>query len=90
MGGKLCPTNNTIRNSTVIVTGGNSGIGLALVRELAVQRHAKIIMACRDLVTAKKTVTEITKKHPNIVIDCKELDLSSFASVKSFVHDIGI
>ncbi|XP_052744950.1 retinol dehydrogenase 14 isoform X2 [Bicyclus anynana] len=72
---------------TVIVTGCTSGIGKETAKELA-KRGAKVIMACRSLDKAEKVKDDIIKStnNPNVVV--KKLDLSSFASIRSFAEDI--
>jgi len=71
---------------TVIVTGANSGIGVETVRDLA-KRGARIIMACRNLVSASQVRDEIAKESENQQIIVMKLDLSSFQSVRDFARD---
>lgn len=49
---------------TYLITGANSGIGLATTTALA-KAHARIYMACRNEEKAKKAIQEIQKKVPN-------------------------
>ncbi|XP_034837418.1 retinol dehydrogenase 14 [Maniola hyperantus] len=72
---------------TVIVTGCTSGIGKETAKELA-KRGAKVIMACRSLDKAEKVKDEIIEATKNSNILIKKLDLSSFASIRSFAQDI--
>lgn len=44
-----------MEGKTVIVTGGNNGIGKETARELA-KMGARIILACRNLETGKKAL----------------------------------
>jgi hypothetical protein len=52
-----------ITGKTVIVTGGNSGVGKATVQEL-VQRGAVVVVACRNMLEGKKAINEIKSKLP--------------------------
>ncbi len=51
---------DSLAGKVFIVTGANSGIGKETTREL-VQRNAKVIMACRDVNSAKKAAADIRK-----------------------------
>src|SRR5437868_2363158 len=66
------------RGRVAVVTGANSGLGLATARELA-RAGAKVVMAVRDPVKGERAVAEIggdaTVSH---------LDLASLASVREF------
>ncbi|KAH9849461.1 clathrin adaptor complex small chain-domain-containing protein [Lenzites betulinus] len=70
---------------TVIVTGGNVGIGYETIRVL-LQRNAKVYLAARSKSKAEAaiaTLTEATGKAPIFL----ELDLSSLASVKKAAQE---
>lgn len=72
---------------TVIVTGCTSGIGKETARELA-KRGARVIMACRSMEKAEKIQDEIIDETKNTNVLVKKLDLSSFASIRTFAEDI--
>jgi retinol dehydrogenase-14 len=72
---------------TVIITGGNSGIGKATALEL-IKMNAKVIIACRDLVKGQAAVNDIQRKTSNGEIILKPLDLASLASVRTFANEI--
>jgi NAD(P)-dependent dehydrogenase (short-subunit alcohol dehydrogenase family) len=70
---------------TAIVTGANSGLGLATARELA--RHgASVVLACRNTARGEGAVREIQVAVPDARLELAELDLSSLASVRSFAE----
>eukprot|EP01026_Neomeris_dumetosa_P069363 TRINITY_DN6854_c0_g1_i2.p1 TRINITY_DN6854_c0_g1~~TRINITY_DN6854_c0_g1_i2.p1 ORF type:complete len:345 (-),score=50.90 TRINITY_DN6854_c0_g1_i2:168-1202(-) len=77
-----------VNDKIVIITGGNAGIGKATAQHLADQ-GAHVILACRSLERANKAITDIKNqlnKNP-IKIDARQLDLSSFKSIRQFVKD---
>lgn len=80
----------SMTGKTVVITGGNSGLGKATAKEL-VKRGARVIIACRNEDSANQVVAEITKackSKSSGEILFKHLDLSSFESVKRFATDI--
>ena len=68
---------------TIVVTGGNSGIGYEAALELA-RKRADVIIACRDLGKARSAAAQISASSPDAEVDVMELDLSNLASVRSF------
>jgi NAD(P)-dependent dehydrogenase (short-subunit alcohol dehydrogenase family) len=73
------------RGRTAIVTGANSGLGLATARELA--RHgAHVVMACRNLAKGQQALGEIERDVPAASVELAELDLGSLASVEAFAN----
>lgn len=70
---------------TAIVTGANSGLGLATARELA--RHgASVVLACRNIEKGEAALKEIESAAPGARLECSELDLGSLSSVQSFAE----
>jgi len=55
-----CKSKSSLNGKVFIVTGANSGIGKETVRELA-RRRARVIMACRDLGSAKNAIEDIRR-----------------------------
>jgi NAD(P)-dependent dehydrogenase (short-subunit alcohol dehydrogenase family) len=70
---------------TAIVTGANSGLGYETSRALAA-RGAHVVLACRDLLKGGVASEHIAKEHPSASVELAELDLSSLASIRSFVE----
>ena len=68
---------------TVIVTGGNSGIGRQTALELA-RRGAHVVLACRDLAKAEEARAAIAAETGEGSVSSRELDLASLASVRRF------
>ncbi|CAG9861530.1 unnamed protein product [Phyllotreta striolata] len=84
---KWCKSKVCLVGKTVIITGGNAGIGYETALELA-KRGAKIILACRDVTKGTAAVENIKNltKNPNVFL--KLVDLSSFKSINNFANDI--
>lgn len=70
--------NVNLDSKTVIVTGGNSGLGKATAHALA-EKGAKVYLVCRNVETAKEALKEIKNG------DVFEMDLSLPQSIAKFV-----
>src|SRR6202521_6114785 len=70
-----------LSGKTIVVTGGNSGIGYEAALEFA-RKRAKVILACRDLGKARTAAAEITASSPTADVEVMALDLSSLASIR--------
>ena len=70
----------------IVITGANTGIGLATAKSLAAQGH-HLIIACRDLNKAEVAATQI-KQAGAASVDIVKLDLSDLASIKQTVANI--
>jgi NAD(P)-dependent dehydrogenase (short-subunit alcohol dehydrogenase family) len=66
-----------------VVTGANSGLGLATARELG-RVGARTVLACRDVARGEQARREIEERAPNTEVDLLELDLASLDSVRAF------
>ncbi|XP_010558313.1 PREDICTED: short-chain dehydrogenase TIC 32, chloroplastic [Tarenaya hassleriana] len=71
---------------TAIITGGSGGIGLETARVLA-KRGARVIIGARNMGAAEAAKTEILKHNSSARVHVLKLDLSSLASITSFVRD---
>ncbi|KAI5328952.1 hypothetical protein L3X38_028349 [Prunus dulcis] len=71
---------------TAIVTGASSGIGVETARVLAL-RGVHVVMAVRNTDAGANVKEVILKEIPNAKIDVREIDLSSFTSVRKFAAD---
>jgi NAD(P)-dependent dehydrogenase (short-subunit alcohol dehydrogenase family) len=68
---------------TAIVTGANSGLGLATSLELA--RHgAHVVLACRDGDKGAAALRTIERSAPEAEVELASLDLGDLASVERF------
>ncbi|RZC36022.1 retinol dehydrogenase 11 [Asbolus verrucosus] len=83
-----CKNNVKLSNKVAIVTGANSGIGYEIVKELAA-RDAQVVLACRNLKSAKAAITEIEKQlNRTVKLIAMELDLASLKSIEQFAINV--
>jgi protochlorophyllide reductase len=71
--------------STVIITGTSSGVGLQAARSLAARENWHVIMACRDLPKTLQAAQSLGISADKYTI--MHLDLASLASVRKFVEE---
>lgn len=77
----------SLAGQTIIVTGASSGIGRVLAEDCAI-RGARVILTCRDMPAGHRAMNQILSVSQNADLSVHHLDLSSFSSVRSFVHEI--
>lgn len=73
---------------TVVITGGNAGIGQATATELA-RRGARVLITARDPADGDAAVAAIRAATGSEAVDHVHLDLASLASVRSDAAAIG-
>ncbi|KUI27465.1 SDR family NAD(P)-dependent oxidoreductase [Mycobacterium sp. GA-2829] len=66
---------------TAVVTGANTGLGLATAKALA-ERGAHVVLAVRDTEKGKRAADEIAAAHPAAAVRVQSLDLGSLRSVR--------
>lgn len=72
------------QQSTVVITGTSSGVGLQAAKALA-DRGWHVVMACRDLGKAEKAVQTLGIPQDSYTI--MHIDLASLESVRQFVKE---
>ena len=72
---------------TVIITGGNSGLGFETAKKIAKNKEYRVILACRNPQKAEEAVIKIKEETGNENILSLQLDTASLASVRQFAKD---
>jgi NAD(P)-dependent dehydrogenase (short-subunit alcohol dehydrogenase family) len=72
-----------LRDKTVVITGGNSGIGRAAAVELA-RMGARVVITSRSSAKGAEALTDIRQRSGSDAVDVAALELGSFASIRSF------
>ncbi|KAF7700970.1 dehydrogenase/reductase SDR family member 13-like [Silurus meridionalis] len=80
-----CTGGREMNGKTVIITGGNTGIGKATAMGLA-GRGARVILACRNQQKAEAAISDIKKVTGSTDVEYMQLDLSSLKLVRSFAE----
>ncbi|MCJ1314391.1 hypothetical protein MMC25_008073 [Agyrium rufum] len=87
---QLKPTN--LSGGTVLITGGNAGLGKEAAREILASKPSKLILAVRNLASGNAAKSEISMaigENADTTIEVRKLDQSSFESVHTFVKGLG-
>ena len=72
---------------TVIVTGGNSGLGYYCAQYLASNPDWHVVIACRNSTKAESAVKKIQAFSNSQQVEAMNLDLASFDSIRAFVSE---
>eukprot|EP01061_Rhynchopus_euleeides_P001677 TRINITY_DN11226_c0_g2_i1.p1 TRINITY_DN11226_c0_g2~~TRINITY_DN11226_c0_g2_i1.p1 ORF type:complete len:327 (+),score=127.47 TRINITY_DN11226_c0_g2_i1:58-981(+) len=73
----------------VVVTGSNTGLGLASAKEFA-RKGARVIMACRSEERALPAIKQVQEYAPGSTVEFLRLDLGDLESVKQFAKDLAV
>ena len=88
------PAGTSLAGKTIIVTGGNAGLGFESARQFLVLGASRVILACRSLtkgreaVLALKADPSVAKFNPDAVIEVFELDLDDYNSGLRFSEQV--
>jgi retinol dehydrogenase-13 len=74
-------------NLTILITGANSGMGLATAKELAAAGHT-LILGVRKADALQTTIQTLQELTPHATLSGYPLDLASFESVRSFIQSV--
>lgn len=75
-----------LSGKTIVVTGGNSGIGYEAALQFA-RKNASVVLACRSLDKAREAAAKIKAASRHGSVEVMELDLSKLASVRAFAEE---
>ncbi|MFI8519329.1 oxidoreductase [Streptomyces sp. NPDC085481] len=70
-----------------VVTGANSGLGLATTRALA-HRGGHVVLAVRDEEKGRAAVQDIAAGHPDTRLEVRRVDLADLDSVRAFADGL--
>ncbi len=70
-----------------LVTGGNSGLGLASVKAFA-SRGAHVLLAARDRAKAEKAIAEVLGENPSASVEFLHLDLASQKNIRAAADSV--
>ncbi|KAM0344545.1 hypothetical protein ACHAPU_007525 [Fusarium lateritium] len=74
----------SLEGKVILVTGGNSGLGLETIKQLSKHEPARIFLACRSRTKFDQAINELKTSGSNVdSVSFLELDLTSLASIKS-------
>ncbi|XP_041861781.1 3-keto-steroid reductase [Melanotaenia boesemani] len=76
----------------VLVTGANSGIGLALCERLLSQdtEGVQLCLACRNMRRAQAARAALLAAHPTAQVDLLQMDTSSISSIISAAQEVKV
>lgn len=76
------PSAQPLPQRVALVTGANTGIGLATARELA-RQGGQLFITCRNAATARAAVRQIHADSGNPRVEALVMDLADFTSVRA-------
>lgn len=71
----------------VLITGGNTGLGLEMALALA-GRGDRVIIAARNAQKSQDAIAQAKARHPDAQIESMSLDLGDFADVDRFAREV--
>ncbi|KAK2669538.1 Short-chain dehydrogenase/reductase SDR [Fusarium oxysporum f. sp. vasinfectum] len=74
----------SLKGKIILITGGNSGLGLETARQLLKHEPSRIFLACRSKAKFDQAVNELQQQGSNTdAVSFLALDLASLSSIKS-------
>ena len=71
---------------TILLLGGNSDIGLAIVRELLSTTARTVVLACRNLEKGEAAAAGL--RHDGLIVDVMHFDGAATETHEAFVADV--
>lgn len=72
-----------------MVTGANSGLGLATTRAF-VSKNIKVIMACRNIKKGAEAKSNLLQEYPKAKLEVMKIDLADLNSVRDFAEKFSV
>ena len=85
--GGICTSKKRLDGKTVVITGGDTGIGFETALDLARRGARRIILGCLDMKNgeiAAKKIRSVSNQHVDIV----PLNLANFSAIRKFANII--
>lgn len=76
-----------LSDKTILVTGGNAGLGKATVEAFAAHNPKALYLCCRKRASGEAVVESIHEQHPKANVEVLDLDLNDLDSVKQCAKD---
>lgn len=80
------PASLSLAGQTVLLTGGNQGLGYGCAEWLIELGVSSIILPVRTVSTGEAAAKELRKKNSKVVIDVWQLDMLSYKSVQALAE----
>ncbi|KAJ5811054.1 Short-chain dehydrogenase/reductase SDR [Penicillium robsamsonii] len=81
------PLSTCLAGQTAIVTGANTGIGLAAAASLLRYHASHIVIASRSVEKGEAAASPLRKQYPDAQIEVWQLDMLSYESIQGFVKN---
>lgn len=88
------PAGTDLTGKTIIITGGNAGMGYEAARQFLILHASRVILAVRspsrgqEAVSSLKNDVSVKKANPDAVIDVFQLDLDDYQSGLDFANKV--
>ncbi|RDL30001.1 Uncharacterized protein BP5553_10628 [Venustampulla echinocandica] len=88
------PPGTSLAGKTIIITGGNAGLGFEAARQFLILKASRVIIAVRskskgqEAVSALRANLEVKKANPHATIQAFELDLDDYESGLLFAEKV--
>lgn len=90
----LTPEGTDLTGKTIIVTGGNAGLGYESARQFLILKASRVILAVRtrskgqEAVSALRADPAVKEANPEATIEVFELDLDDYQSAIKFAEQV--
>ncbi|KAM0352306.1 hypothetical protein ACHAPU_001970 [Fusarium lateritium] len=81
------PTDISLANSTIIITGGNTGIGYTAAESFLAMNLKRLVIAVRTPSKGEAAAAKLRAKYPSAEVLVWEVDMVSYKSVEAFAKN---